>query len=139
LIEYLPALNAALNFSSAVMLFIGRSKIRKGDRQSHRAYMLRAVWLSAAFLVSYLAYHWFHGTTRFPGEGISRPLYFALLFSHTLLAAVNVPLVGFALYHALGSRFERHRRVVRWTYPVWAYVSVTGVLIYLVLYQVYRA
>ena len=139
MIEYLPALNAALNLSSAVMLFIGRSKIKKGDRQAHRAFMLRAVGFSAAFLVSYLVYHYFHGATNFAGEGLIRPFYFTLLTSHTLLAVANVPLVGFALYHALGSRFDRHKRIVKWTYPVWVYVSVTGVMIYLLLYHLYRA
>ncbi len=138
MIEYLPALNALLNLSSAVMLLIGRSKIRKGDREGHRAYMLRAVGFSAAFLVSYIVYHYLHGSTAFTGEGAVRTFYFALLLSHTILAVVNVPLVGIALYHGLGSRFERHKRVVRWTYPVWVYVSVTGVLIYLMLYQLYR-
>jgi uncharacterized membrane protein YozB (DUF420 family) len=136
--EYLPALNALLNLSSAAMLLAGRSKIKRGDRAAHRAFMLRAVWLSAAFLVSYLVYHYLHGSTTFTGEGIARPLYFALLTSHTVLAALNVPLVALALYHALGSRFDRHRRVVRWAWPVWLYVSVTGILIYLLLYHVYR-
>jgi putative membrane protein len=137
-IDYLPALNALLNFSSAVLLLAGRSKIRAGDRQGHRRWMLRAVWCSAAFLVSYLVYHYFHGTTKFPGEGFIRPVYFAILASHTILAVVNVPLVGFGLYHALGSRFERHKKIVRWAYPVWLYVSVTGVIIYVLLYHLYR-
>ncbi|HLF14924.1 MAG TPA: DUF420 domain-containing protein [Bacteroidota bacterium] len=139
MIEYLPALNAILNLSSAVMLLIGRSKIKKGNRQAHRTFMLRAVGFSAAFLVSYLVYHYFHGATNFTGQGLIRPFYFTLLTSHTLLAVVNVPLVGFALYHALGSRFDRHKSVVKWTYPVWVYVSVTGVMIYLMLYHLYRA
>lgn len=136
--EYLPALNALLNLSSAVMLLIGRSKIRKGDRAGHRACMLRAVGFSSAFLVSYLVYHYLHGSTAFTGGGTVRTFYFTLLLSHTVLAVVNVPLVGIALYHGLGSRFERHKRIVRWTYPVWVYVSVTGVMIYLMLYQLYR-
>jgi putative membrane protein len=137
MIEWLPALNACLNLTSALLLVRGRSRIRAGDRQGHRKFMLSAVWVSVAFLTSYLVYHYFHGSTRFPGEGVIRPLYFAMLTSHTILAAVNVPLVAFALYHALGERFDVHRRIARWAYPVWVYVSVTGVLIYLLLYQVY--
>jgi len=136
--EWLPALNACLNLTSAILLINGRVRIRRGDRAGHRAFMLSAVWVSVAFLVSYVIYHFYHGSTKFPGEGIVRPLYFAMLTSHTILAALNVPLVGFALYHALGERFARHKRIARWTYPVWIYVSVTGVLIYLLLYQVYR-
>lgn len=135
--EYLPALNALLNLSSAAMLLVGRSKIRAGDREAHRTFMLRAVGFSVAFLASYLVYHYLHGSTPFTGTGVARPLYFALLLSHTILAVVNVPLVGFALYHALGSRFGAHKRVVRWAYPVWLYVSVTGVMIYLILYHLY--
>lgn len=138
MIEYLPALNACLNLSSAVMLLIGRSKIRKGDKAGHRTYMLRAVGFSTAFLISYLVFHYYHGSTAFTGTGFARTFYFTLLLSHTILAVANVPLVAVALYHALGSRFERHKRVVRWTYPVWVYVSVTGVIIYLMLYQIYR-
>lgn len=135
--EYLPALNALLNLSAASMLLAGRNKIRIGDREAHRRFMLRAVGFSAAFLVSYLVYHSLHGSTPFPGTGVARPLYFTLLLSHTILAVANVPLVGFALYHALGRRYGAHRRVARWTYPVWLYVSVTGVMIYLILYHLY--
>lgn len=135
--ENLPTLNAILNFSSAVMLLIGRSKIRSGDRAAHRRWMLRAVACSAAFLVSYLLYHYLHGSTKFTGEGFARTVYFSILTSHTVLAVVNVPLVGFGLYHALGSRFDRHKRIARWAYPVWLYVSVTGVMIYLLLYHFY--
>ncbi len=136
--EYLPALNAILNLSSAAMLLAGRAKIKAGDRDAHRKFMLRAVGFSTAFLASYLVYHYLHGSTAFAGTGVSRPLYFGLLLSHTILAVVNVPLVGFALYHALASRFDAHKRVVRWAYPVWLYVSVTGVMIYLILYHLFR-
>ncbi len=136
--EWLPALNACLNLTSAVLLLKGRSRIRAGDRTGHRKFMLAAVWVSVGFLTSYLVYHYLHGSTKFPGEGIIRPLYFAMLTSHTILAAANVPLVAIALYHALGERFPTHKRIARWAYPVWVYVSVTGVLIYLLLYQVYR-
>jgi putative membrane protein len=135
--EHLPTLNAILNFSSAVMLLIGHSRIRSGDRAGHRRWMLRAVACSAAFLVSYLVFHYLHGSTKFTGEGLIRTAYFAILTSHTILAVVNVPLVGFGLYHALGERYDRHRRIVRWAYPVWLYVSVTGVVIYLLLYHLY--
>ncbi|HLB00277.1 MAG TPA: DUF420 domain-containing protein [Bacteroidota bacterium] len=138
MIDWLPALNACLNLTSAVLIVAGRSRIRRGDRQFHRRFMLAAVWVSVAFLVSYVVYHSFHGSTKFQGEGIVRPLYFTMLTSHTILAALNVPLVAFALYHALGERFSTHRRAARWAFPVWVYVSITGVLIYLLLYQVYR-
>jgi len=137
MIEWLPALNACLNLTSAVLLVKGRSRIRAGDREGHRRYMLGAVWVSVGFLTSYLIYHYLHGSTKFLGEGFIRPLYFVMLTSHTILAALNVPLVAFALYHALGERFSTHKSVARWAYPVWVYVSVTGVLIYLLLYQVY--
>jgi putative membrane protein len=135
--EHLPTLNALLNFSSAVMLLVGHSRIRAGDREGHRRWMLRAVACSTAFLVSYLVFHYLHGSTKFAGEGFIRTVYFTILTSHTILAVVNVPLVGFGLYHALGARYDRHRRIVRWAYPVWLYVSVTGVVIYLLLYHLY--
>lgn len=137
MIEYLPSLNALLNLSSAAMLLIGRSRIRAGDRAAHRTWMLRAVWCSVAFLASYLVYHYFHGSTKFTAGSPVREVYFAILVSHTILAVINVPLVGFGLYHALGSRFDRHKRIVRFAYPVWLYVSVTGVVIYLLLYHLY--
>ncbi len=133
-----PALNATLNGASAVLIATGRSFIRKGKMQAHRACMIAAVVTSSLFLVSYLWYHAHVGVVRFPGTGWVRPVYFGILISHTVLAAVVAPLVIVTLYQGLSEAFGRHRRIARWTYPVWMYVSVTGVVIYVMLYQVYR-
>lgn len=105
----------------------------------HRACQIAAFCTSTVFLVSYLTYHYFHGTTRFAGQGIARPLYFTILISHTILAIVIVPLVLVTLYRAARGDFERHRKIARWTLPIWLYVSVTGVVVYLMLYQIYPA
>jgi uncharacterized membrane protein YozB (DUF420 family) len=134
-IEQLPAVNATLNLSSAVLLFLGWRAIRAGRVPAHRALMLCALGVSLLFLVSYLVYHYAHGSTRFQGQGPIRPVYFAVLISHTVLAAALVPLVVTAVSLALRKRFERHRRWARITWPIWMYVSTTGVLIYLMLYQ----
>jgi len=134
-LHQLPALNAALNGTSAVLLFIGWRMIRTGNVAAHRACMLAAFAVSAAFLVSYLYYHAHVGSVRFPVPGAWRTAYLCLLASHTLLAAVIVPLILRALYLALRGRFDQHRRVARWTFPMWMYVSVTGVLVYLMLYK----
>lgn len=99
--------------------------------------MIAAFACSCAFLTSYLWYHAHHGVTRFPGHGIVRPLYFALLGTHTALATVIVPLVLVTLYFALRARFARHKRIARWTLPIWLYVSVTGVLVYWILFRIY--
>ena len=93
--------------------------------------------VSLLFLASYLTYHYYHGTTRFPGTGIARPIYFTILISHTILAIVIVPLVAITLYRALREDFVRHRRIARITFPLWLYVSITGVVVYLMLYQIY--
>jgi len=134
-----PALNATLNGASAVLITTGRALIRQKKVSSHRACMIGAVATSTLFLASYLYYHAHVGSVRFPGQGWIRPVYFALLFSHTVLAAAVVPLVLLTLTAALRGRFASHRRIARWTYPIWLYVSVTGVLVYLVLYQIYGA
>ena len=134
-----PALNASLNGVSAVLIATGHSLIHRGKVQLHRTFMVAAVATSSLFLITYLYYHAHVGSVRFPGQGWVRPVYFALLISHTLLAAAVVPLVLVTLTAALRGQIERHRRVARWTYPIWLYVSVTGVVVYLMLYQIYGA
>ena len=133
----LPHVNALLNSASAILLVTGYAFIRRHQVKANRACQLSAVVTSALFLVSYLTYHYYHGTTRFAGQGIVRPVYFTILISHTILAVVIVPMVLITLYRATRADFERHRRIARWTLPIWIYVSVTGVLVYLMLYQLY--
>jgi len=137
LIFYLPHLNACLNASSAVLLLAGYLFIRKGNVAAHRACQISALIVSSLFLVSYLTYHYYHGTTRFPGTGLSRPIYFTVLTSHTILAIVIVPLIAITFYRAVKMDFVRHRKIARITLPLWFYVSVTGVVVYLMLYQIY--
>lgn len=136
-ISYLPHLNAVLNSTSAVLLIAGYSFIRKGRIAAHRNCQILALITSSLFLISYLTFHYFHGSTRFPGQGIVRPVYFIILISHTILAVVIVPLILVTLYRAVRMDFARHRRIARWTLPLWLYVSVTGVIVYLMLYQIY--
>jgi uncharacterized membrane protein YozB (DUF420 family) len=131
----LPALNAVLNGTSAVLLATGYGFIRTGRRSAHRNCMLAAFVCSSLFLVSYLVYHANVGSVPFRGRGILRTAYFAILLSHTLLAVAIVPLVLLTLWRALGERFPAHRRIARVTLPLWAYVSVTGVVIYWMLYR----
>ena len=136
-ISYLPHLNAILNATCALLLFSGYSFIRAGRVAAHRTCQMAAVVVSVIFLASYLTYHYHHGATRFAGEGLARPIYFTILISHTILAIVIVPLVGVTLYRALKADFVRHRRIARLTLPLWLYVSITGVIVYLMLYQIY--
>ena len=131
----LPALNAVLNATSAVLLVVGVWLIRDGRREAHRRVMLAAVACSTVFLASYLAYHAQVGSVRFQGQGTIRTVYFTILISHTILAAGVVPLVLVTLVRALQARFDRHRRLARITFPIWCYVSVTGVIVYWMLYQ----
>lgn len=135
-VSALPAVNATLNGSCALLLSAGYLLIRSGKIQAHRFAMSTAFGLSILFLISYLTYHFFHGATRFPGTGIWRPIYLTILISHTVLAIAIVPLALRTLFLALRRRFEEHRRIARWTLPLWLYVSVTGVVVYLMLYQV---
>jgi uncharacterized membrane protein YozB (DUF420 family) len=111
--------------------------IRRGRIQAHRNCQVSAVVTSTLFLISYLTYHYYHGATRFAGQGLVRPLYFAILLTHTILAVVIVPLILITLYRAARKDFVRHRRIARWTLPLWLYVSVTGVIVYLMLYHLY--
>src|SRR6266550_8384491 len=127
-IFFLPHLNAFLNAASAVLLVFGYSFIRKGRVSAHKRCQLSAFTASTLFLASYLTYHYYHGATRFAGQGIARPVYFTILISHTMLAVVIVPLVIVTLIRAARGDFFRHKRIARWTLPLWLYVSVTGVL-----------
>jgi len=131
----LPALNATLNGLSAVLLLLGYVCIRTGRREAHRAFMLAAFACSTAFLASYLVYHAQVGSVPFRGTGPVRSLYFTILLTHTTLAVTVVPLVLVTLRRALGQRFAAHRAIARVTLPLWAYVSVTGVVIYVMLYR----
>jgi putative membrane protein len=133
----LPALNATLNGTSALLLVAGYIAIRRRRRSIHRALMLSAVGTSILFLASYLYYHYQAGTTRFSGEGLARLTYFVVLTSHTILAMLIVPLVVITLYLAVRERFPRHRRIARWTFPLWLYVSVTGIVVYAMLYHLF--
>jgi len=138
-LSLLPHLNALLNSTSAVLLVSGYALIRRGRVRGHRTCQVSAVVTSTLFLGSYLTYHYFHGATSFAGQGIARPVYFTILISHTILAIVIVPLVLVTLYRAVRGKFDRHRKIARWTLPIWLYVSVTGVVVYLMLYQIYPA
>ena len=136
-IAYLPHLNACLNGTSAILLFSGYSFIRARNVIAHRACQIAALVVSSLFLVSYLTYHYHHGSTRFLGTGFARPFYFTILTTHTILAIVIVPLVTLSLYRAFRGDFLRHRRIARVTLPLWLYVSITGVIVYLMLYHFY--
>jgi putative membrane protein len=130
----MAAVNAVLNASSAVLLLAGRRRIAKGDVAGHRRLMLAAVGTSSAFLVSYLVYHALTGSRRYPGEGALRTVYLGVLLSHTVLAASLAWLVPRTVFLGLRDRRAEHVRIARWAYPIWLYVSVTGVVVYLMLY-----
>jgi len=133
-----PALNATLNGISAILLAAGYIAIRKGEMEVHKKLMVSAFCVSCAFLVSYLIYHArIHQVVHFQGQGWIRPVYFTLLTSHTILAIVIVPLILITLRRAWLRRFDKHRLIARWTLPLWFYVSVTGVIVYVMVYQIY--
>jgi uncharacterized membrane protein YozB (DUF420 family) len=134
-----PAINATLNGSSAVLLLTGRWLIAQRKIAAHRAVMISALVTSSAFLACYLYYHYHVGSVHFPGTGIWRTVYFTILISHTLLAITVVPLVLITLSRALKNRFSQHRAIARWTFPIWLYVSVTGVIVYVMLYKIFGA
>jgi uncharacterized membrane protein YozB (DUF420 family) len=134
-----PAIDASLNGTSAVLLLVGRNFIKHGRMAAHRVVMIAALASSSIFLACYLYYHWHVGSVHFQGQGWSRPVYFSILISHTILAAVIVPMIIITLSRALRERFDRHRAIARWTYPLWMYVSVTGVIVYFMLYHLFAA
>lgn len=131
----LPTVNAVLNAAAAALLATGYRMIRQGRREEHRRLMLAAFAVSVLFLVSYLVYHFEVGSVRFTGTGPIRTVYFAVLLSHTILAAAVPPLAVVTLWRALRGRREAHRRIARWTLPIWLYVSATGVAVYWMLYH----
>ena len=135
--NFLAPVNAGLNLTAAVLLLTGFVFIKKGDRENHRRSMLAAFTASGLFLVFYVARFSLTGTHTFAGEGLARTVYLTILFSHMVLAVVVVPMVLRLIYLAFRQRFEEHRRLARWTFPIWLYVSVTGLVVYVLLYHVY--
>ena len=134
-IASLPTLNAVLNGTATVFLLFGYASIRRRNVVAHRACMTGALVASALFLASYLVYHYHAGSRPFTGTGPVRAIYFFVLLTHVVLAAVNLPMVIITVARAMRGQFDRHRAIARWTYPVWLYVSVTGVVVYLMLYK----
>jgi uncharacterized membrane protein YozB (DUF420 family) len=129
-----PTLNALLNATAGILLIWGWWAIKQNDRELHKKVMLAAFGVSAAFLASYLYYHFHYASVRYQGEGWIRSLYFFILISHIILATLNLPFILWALALALKGRYEKHARLARWVWPIWVYVSITGVLVYLMLY-----
>jgi uncharacterized membrane protein YozB (DUF420 family) len=134
-VNALPALNAALNGTAAALLVWGFALIRRGKRESHRKVMLSAFATSLLFLICYTVYHWHAGSVRYQRTGWMRTVYLLILLSHTLLAALLPPLACLTLFRAWKGRWEAHRRLARWTLPIWLYVSLTGVAVYVMLYR----
>lgn len=135
----LPTVNAFLNATSATLLFIGWLFILRRNIAMHRRFMIAAFTTSTLFLVSYLFYHYFAGATRFTGTGWTRTVYFSILLTHTVLAMLVPPLAIISIWNGLKMRVETHRRFARWAFPIWMYVSVTGVVVYLFLYHWFPA
>lgn len=131
----LPTLNAALNLLSTLFLLFGYVYIKRGIRETHKKFMLAALISSAVFLTTYLIYHAKVGSVPYPHQDWTRYFYYTILIPHIILAAVMVPAILIALWHAFRDQFEKHKRLVRWVWPVWMYVSLSGVIIYLMLYQ----
>ncbi|MDA0999414.1 MAG: DUF420 domain-containing protein [bacterium] len=136
-LESLPALNAGLNTLSFFLLIAGYIKIRGGHKSQHQKLMESAFFVSVAFLISYLIYHFNVGSVPFQGQGWIRPVYFFILITHIIFAALVPFLALITLYRAWKEQFERHKRIARWTLPIWLYTSITGVLVYLLLYRLY--
>lgn len=135
----LPHVNAALNTISTILLLIGFIMIKSGRKESHRKVMIAALCVSALFLVSYLTYHFTAPIFVFPGTGWAVPAYYTLLISHVVLATAVTPMVIYTVWRAYKGEFERHKKIARWTWPVWMYVTISGVAVYAILYHVYPA
>lgn len=130
----LPAVNASLNALSTCLLIYGYVLIRGGKREQHKRVMLSAFGVSVVFLICYLVYHYNVGSVKYQGQGILRPIYFTILISHIVLAAAVPVLAIMSLWRAFQEKFDKHKRIARWTFPIWLYVSITGVIVYLMLY-----
>ncbi|MCS6885040.1 MAG: DUF420 domain-containing protein [Acidobacteriota bacterium] len=135
--SFLPTLNATLNALSALLIAFGLVMIKKRRIEAHRYCMIAALVTSAIFLASYLIYHFNYGATKFVGTGLARWFYFAVLISHTVLAAIVLPMILTTFYRAYKGQFEKHKNIARWTFPIWLYVSITGVVVYIMLYHLY--
>jgi uncharacterized membrane protein YozB (DUF420 family) len=133
----LAPLNSVLNATAAILLLAGFYCIRRKRVHAHRGFMISALVVSAVFFLSYSIYHYHVGDVRFQGQGWVRPVYFSILVSHVILAGAIVPLVIITLWRAVSRNFHRHRRIAVWTWPIWIYVSITGVIVYLMCYQLY--
>ena len=131
----LPTLNAFLNGTSALLVLSGYRQIKHSNKAAHKKFMLSAIAVSAIFFASYLTYHWEVGSVKFQGSGVIRWLYFSVLITHTILAVIIVPMVLRTVYLALKGKFSNHRKIARWTFPVWVYVSFSGIVVYLMLYH----
>lgn len=136
-LSVLPTVNAILNAITGILIVTGYVLIRRKQMALHRFCMIGAVTTSSLFLVSYIVYHYNHGATRFLGLGIARPIYFTVLFSHTVLAVITAPLVIITIRRAMRGQFGRHLKIAKYTFPMWLYVSVTGIVVYLMLYHLY--
>jgi putative membrane protein len=134
-VSWLPTLNAALNATAATLLVWGYRLIRRGEREKHRRVMVAAFGVSVLFLLSYMIYHASAGSVKYQKTGWIRTVYLLILLTHTVLAALVPPLAALTLFRAWTGKFDRHRRIARWTLPIWLYVSVTGVVVYLMLYR----
>lgn len=136
-VSFLPHLNGVLNTATSIALIAGFVFIKQGNRRYHTTAMITAFALSALFLVSYVVYHFQAPPTKFGGEGVVRGIYFFILITHIILAAIVVPLVLLSIYFAASKQFTKHRKIVKWTFPIWLYVSVTGVVVYLMISPYY--
>lgn len=132
-VAYLPFVNASLNTVTSALLCVGYWLIKRGKREAHKRVMLAAVATSALFLVSYLLYHHYQGDTKFLGTGLIRPIYFFILITHIVLSMVQVPLILATLWLAWRQRWAQHKKVAKWTFPIWLYVSITGVIVFIFL------
>jgi putative membrane protein len=138
-VSFLPHLNAMLNSATALSLMAGYVFIKQGNRRYHTTAMLTAFALSSLFLISYVIYHYQSPPTKFGGEGIIRGIYFFILLTHIVLAAIVVPFVLLSVYFAASRQFAKHRKVVKWTFPIWLYVAITGVVVYLMISPYYAS
>ena len=132
----LPTLNALLNAITATFLIAGRVMIKRGRQDLHKRLMITALFTATLFIIFYLIYHYQVGSVKYPHHDWTRPLYFAILITHTILATVMVPFIVTAVVFAFKGKFEKHKKLVRWVWPVWIYVSVTGIVVYFMLYVV---